>query len=279
MEDIVTAHFEYAKLDQDSSFIRLRLNSTVTKVEHDGTAQSAKHVWVSYVQDNQAFRVQARGCVLACNNSIIPYLCPELPVSQREALANQVKSPILYTNVALRNWQPWKKMGIGAVVSPGSYHIAASLDFPVSLGDYLFSGGPDEPVIVHMERFPHVNNQGLTKQEQFRRGRHELLSTPFETIELSVREQLTSMLGKGGFDPATDITGITVNRWAHGYGYFYSPLFDTVYEDDDDERYPHMHARKPFGRITIANADAAASANLGAAVEQGHRAVTELLNF
>ena len=208
---------------------------------------------------------------------MIPYLCPELPVSQREALANQVKSPILYTNVALRNWQSWKKMGIGAVLSPGSYHIAASLDFPVSLGDYSFSGGPDEPVVVHMERFPHVNNQGLTAQEQHRRGQQELLTTPFETIELNVREQLASMLGEGGFDPATDITGITVNRWAHGYGYFYSPLFDTVYEDDDDERYPHMRARKPFGRITIANADAAAGASLGAAVEQGHRAVTELI--
>ncbi len=170
-------------------------------------------------------------------------------------------------------------MGIGAVLSPGSYHIASNLDFPVSLGDYSFSGGPDEPVIVHMERFPHVNNKGLTKKEQFRQGRHELMSTPFETIERNVREQLTSMLGEGGFDPAEDITGITVNRWAHGYGYFYSPLFDTVYEDDDDERYPHMRARKPFGRITIANADSAAGASIEPAVEQAHRAVAELLSL
>jgi len=135
MEDIVTARFDYAKLDQDSSLVRLRLNSTVIKVKHDGGKESARRVQVSYVRDGQAFRVQARGCVLACNNSIIPYMCPELPASQREALANQVKSPILYTNVALRNWNAWKKMGIGAVVSPGSYHIVASLDFPVSLGD------------------------------------------------------------------------------------------------------------------------------------------------
>jgi spermidine dehydrogenase len=89
------------------------------------------------------------------------------------------------------------------------------------------------------------------------------------------------MLGEAGFDPATDIMAITVNRWAHGYSYDMSShaLFDKLYEDDEDKRYPHMRARKPFGRITIANSDSAASAMLEAAVEQAHRAVTELLNL
>ena len=81
-----------------------------------------------------------------------------------------------------------------------------------------------------------------------------------------------------GFDPAKDIIGITVNRWAHGYAYdkYSHALFDKLYANDDDERYPHMRARKPFGRITVANADSAASAMLEAAVEQAHRAVKEL---
>ena len=277
MDDIVTAKFDYSKLDQMSAAVRIRLNSTVNRVQHVGDPGSAKQVRVFYVRDGQAYQVQARACVLACNNSIIPYLCPELSVSQRDALANQVKVPILYTNVALSNWRAWKKMGIGAVVSPGSYHIYTALDFPVSLGDYEFSSDPDEPIVAHMERFPHVNNQGLTAKEQHRRGRHELLYTPFETIERNVRTQLASMLGEAGFDPATDIAGITVNRWAHGYAYWYNPLFDTVYEDSHDERYPHMIARKPFGRITIANADSAATALFEAAVEQAHRAVSELI--
>jgi spermidine dehydrogenase len=127
-----------------------------------------------------------------------------------------------------------------------------------------------------MERFPHRSNEGLSAREQNRLGRYELLSTPFETIERNVRGQLASMLAEGGFDPARDITGITVNRWAHGYASSYNPLFDTVYEEYNDERYPHMRARKRFGRIAIANADAAANAMFEAAVEQAHRAVTEL---
>jgi spermidine dehydrogenase len=276
MEDVVTAAFDYSKLDLPGSTARIRLDSTVTRVENDSSPKSSKGVGVTYVRHGQTFQVRAAGCVLACNNRIIPYLCPELPQPQRKALSRQVKTPILYTSVALGNWQAWKKLGIGGVLAPGSYHINATLDFPVSLGEYKFSTGPDQPVIVHMERFPHRSNSGLTPHEQYRLGRQELYTTSFETIERNVRLQLTSMLGEGGFDPAEDILGITVNRWAHGYASWYNPLFDSVYEDDDDERYPHMQARKPFGRITIANADSAANGMLEAAVEQGYRAVSEL---
>jgi spermidine dehydrogenase len=276
MVDVVTARFDYSRLDKANSPVRLRLESTVVRVEHDGDPKSARRVRISYVRGGRANRVQARACVLACYNNMIPYLCPELPAPQREALAFQVKTPILYTTVALRNWQAWKKLGIGAAIAPGSYHVNAMLDFPVNLGGYRFAKGSDDPVAVHMERFPHQCNSGITPREQHRLGRYELLSTPFETIERNVRRQLAGMLAAGGFDPARDIEGITVNRWAHGYAYFYNPLFDPIYEDDDDERYPHIRARKRFGRIAIANSDAGARAMLQTAIEQAHRAVTEL---
>jgi spermidine dehydrogenase len=276
MDDVVTARFDYSKLDRANSPVRLRLKSTVVGVEHDGDPKSAKRVRITYVRGGRAYRVQARSCVLACDNAMIPHLCPELPAPQREALALQVKTPMLYTTVALRNWRAWKKLGIGAAVTPGSYHINAMLDFPVSLGGYSFAKGPDDPIAVHMERFPHRSNQGLTAREQYQIGRRDMLTTSFETIERNIRSQLAGMLAAGGFDPARDIEGITVNRWPHGYSYWYNPLFDPVYEDDDDERYPHMRARRRFGRIAIANADAGANAMFETAVEQGHRAVAEL---
>jgi spermidine dehydrogenase len=277
MEDVVTARFDYSKLDEAKSAVRLRLNSTAVRVEHDGDPKTAKRVRVTYVRGGRAYRVQARSCVLACYNMMIPHLCPELPAPQREALALQVKTPILYTTVALRNWQAWKKLGIGAAIAPTGYHINAMLDFPVSLGDHRFSKGPDDPIVVHMERFPHRSNMGLAPRDQHRLGRYELLSTPFETLERNVRGQLAGMLSAGGFDPARDIEGIAVNRWAHGYAYWYNPLFDPYYYGDrDDERYPHVRARKRFGRIAIANSDAGARAMLESAVVQGHRAVTEL---
>ena len=277
MDDVVTARFDYSKLDRANSPVRLRLESTVVGVKHDGDPNSAKRVRITYVRGGRAYRVQARSCVLACDNAMIPHLCPELPAPQREALALQIKTPMLYTTVALRNWQAWKKLGIGAAVAPGSYHVNAMLDFPVSLGGYSFAKDPDDPIAVHMERFPHRANRGLTLREQSRIGRRNMLTTSFETIERRIRSQLAGMLAAGGFDPARDIEGITVNRWPHGYAYtWYNPLFDPVYEDDEDERYPHMRARKRFGRIAIANADSGANAMLETAVEQGHRAVAEL---
>jgi spermidine dehydrogenase len=276
IESIITAHLDYSQLDQADAKVQLRLNSTVTHVQNSSDPEDTAQVTVSYVQNGQAYQIKARGSILACNSSMIPYLCPELPQAQREALAFQVKIPILYTTVALRNWKAWKTLGIGATVCPGSYHINAMLDFPVSLGDYRFSETEDQPVIVHMERFPHRYDEGLTAQQQYRLGRYELLTTPFDVIERNVRSQLQSMLGDGGFNAAEDIVGITVNRWSHGYSYWYNPLFDTVYDDDDDPRYPHMIGRKPFGHISIANADSAANAMMESAIEQAHRAVAEL---
>ena len=276
MEDVITARFDYSKLDLANSSVRLRLNSTVTHVAHDGDPKSAKKVRVSYVQGGQAYRVQARRCVLACYNAMIPALCPELPASQREALAYGVKAPILYTNVALNNWRAWKKLGVAAVVSSGSYHVNTMLDFPVSLGDYHYASGPDDPIMVHMERFPHRPNAGLSSREQRRLGQQELLTTSFETIERNIRSQLAGMLSDGGFDPARDIAGITVNRWAHGYAYFYNWLEDPYYGDRDNERYPHVRGRQPYGRIAIANSDAGASAMLESAVMQAYRAVDEI---
>lgn len=274
-EDIVKAPFDYSKLDVESSAVRLRLNSTVVRVRHDGEPDTATEVDVEYVQNGQAFKVRTRHCVLACYNSIIPSLCPELPESQRAALSMSEKTPILYTNVVLNNWRAFKNLGIGAVVSSGSYHPLVKLDFPVSFGGQQFTDSPDEPIILTMERFPHVNNAGLTPREQRRLGQHELMATTFETMERNIREQLSDLLSEGGFDPAKDIGGITVNRWAHGYADSFYNFGDPWYPRNDERR-PNVRGRQPFGRITIANSDAGGSAMYESAVEQAYRAVGEL---
>jgi spermidine dehydrogenase len=276
MEDVVLTPFDYSKLDEAKSPVRLRLNSTAVRVEHDGNPKTAKRVRISYVRGGQANRVWARNCVLACYNQMIPHLCSELPAPQREALKKMVKSPILYTNVALRNWKPWKKLGVGALLNPGSYHVVSHLDYPVDFGGHRYPRDPDEPAVVHLVRFPHRSNMGLTPRDQHRLGRYELLSTTFETIERNIRRQLAGSLSEGGFDPARDIEAITVNRWAHAYVNNANPLYDEIYEDDEDERYPFVRGRKPFGRIAIANSDAGSTSLLNVAIDEAHRAVQEL---
>lgn len=275
-EDIVAAPLDYSKLDLAKSRVRLRLNSTAVRVRHDGDPNTAKRVSVDYVNHGQAYRVNAKHCVLACYNGAVPSLCPELPDEQRAALSKGVKSPILYTNVMLKNWRAFKELGIGGAVSSGSYHPIMMLDFPVTFGGQKWPDDPNEPMILHMERFPYVGNNGLPAREQRRLGRYELLATEFETMERNIRQQLTGMLSGADFDPARDIAGITVNRWAHGYADGFYDMEDDWWLESDDERQPYVRGRKPFGRITIANSDAGGSAMFESAVEQAHRAVSEL---
>lgn len=279
MDDIVTASFDYSKLDAPESQIRLRLNSTVIDVEHNSSSAIANaNVTVRYIKDEQQYQIFAKSCVLACNNSMIPYLCPSLPTIQKEALADQIKQPIMFTRVALRNWKAIKKLGLGSIMCPGSYYINVQISYPLNFQGYAFNEGPDRPIVINLDRYPHVNNRGLTAKQQYRQARYELLTTSFEDIERHTREQLAGLLQGTDFNPVTDIEAITVNRWAHGYAYDISShlLFDKLYDDYDDPRYPHVKARKCFGQIAIANADAGASAMLESAVEQAHRAVNEL---
>ena len=107
---------------------------------------------MTYVRAGRTERVRARRVVLACYNMVVPYLCPELPEPQKEALRSLVKIPLVYTNVLLRSWRAFRELGLALAHCPGSWHKLAMLDFPVSLGDYRFSAGPDDPIVLHMNR-------------------------------------------------------------------------------------------------------------------------------
>jgi spermidine dehydrogenase len=148
-----------------------------------------------------------------------------------------------------------------------------TLDLPVSIGDYHCSQKPEDPIVVHMSKTP--NKPGLPARDQHVMGRVQLYSTQFETIERNIRDQMSRILGPGGFDPARDIAAITVNRWPHGYAYEYNSLWDKFWLEGTET--PCEVARKPYGRIAIANADAAAYAYTDAAIDQAYRAVQELV--
>ena len=269
MEDVVTARADYSRLDQDGSPVRIRLNSIVVRVAHVEAANS-REVEIAYMRGGQLASVRAKNCVLACYNTMIPYLCPELPDKQKEALSYLVKAPLVYTHVAINNWTAFQKLGVHHIEAPGSYHTYVALDFPVTLGDYKFPTNPEEPMVLFMLRTP--CKPGLSQREQHRAGRAELLRTPFATFERNIRDQLGRMLP--GFDPARNIEGITVNRWAHGYAYGYNSLFDPDWKEDET---PWVLGRKPFGRIAIANSDAGAVAYTDCAIDQAYRAVSELM--
>lgn len=277
MEDIVTAQFNYNELDRPSAKTRIRLSSTVVRAKHADDDLS-NPVQVTYLRDGKAHSVEAGNVVMACYNALVPRMCPEMPATQKASLSNCIRAPLVYTNVLIRNWRSFEKLGISGVSCPGFFHHGVRLDFPVSIGDYAFSKSPDEPIVLHLTRVPGEPGNPSARA-QFQAGKRDLLETSFETFERNVRDELNRILGDGGFDAARDIAGITVNRWPHGYAYTHDPETDSIaWEPElwpEDKRHWHRGSQ-PFGNIRIAGTDAASNAMTEAAIEQAYRAIEEI---
>jgi spermidine dehydrogenase len=267
MDDIVLARFDYDALDRGEQNIRMRLDSTCVDVREFGD-----NVLVGYVRAGATHRISAKHVVLACFHMMIPHIMPDLPQAQRAALAQNVKAPLVYTNVLVRDWDPWVRLKVHDIAAPMSFHSRVALDFPVSLGGYRHARDPAEPIVLHLEHVPGAPNSGLDARSQFRIGAAKLLNMTFADFEEKIRDELDRMLGPGGFSGARDIAAITVNRWPHGYGYVANSLFDRDDYEDTIER-----ARRPFGRVAIANSDAGGDAYAHLAIDQAERAVRELL--
>jgi spermidine dehydrogenase len=268
MDDVVPALFDYGKLDRAGQRVRVRLDSTCVNVR-----QSRNSVLIGYVRDGELHRVEAGHAVLACFHMMIPHIMPELPAAQRAALDMNVKAPIVYTNVLVRNWRAFLNLKVNFISAPMSFHHQVSLDFPVSLGGYRHARRPDRPILLHLAHVPGAPNQGLDARAQYRAGQHKLFAMTFAEFEARIRDDLDRMLGPGGFSSASDIAAITVNRWPHGYSY----VANSLYDPDDYEAKVLKVARRKVGRVAIANTDAGGDAWVHYAIDQAERAVRELV--
>ncbi len=194
--DIVTARVDYARLDRPGARVRIRLSSTAVNVANIGGSAHSTGVEVTYVRSGRAFSVGADRCVLAGYNMMIPYLCPELPEAQKTALHRLVKTPLVYTTMALRNWMAFSKLGVYNIYSPGCYRSYLNLNPKIDIGSYLSVTRPQEPILLFMLRVPPCK-PGPPEHEQNKVGRTELLVTPFATFEREIRLQLARILRAG----------------------------------------------------------------------------------
>jgi spermidine dehydrogenase len=268
MDDIVTSAFDYGTLDRAGQAVRIRLDSTCVHV-----ARAGDNAHIAYVRYDKLHRVEARHTVLACFHMMIPHIAPELPDAQRAALSKNVKTPLCYTNVLVRNWRAFANLKVHSIAAPMGFHHQVSLDFPVSLGGYHHSRDPAEPILLHLVHVPGAQNQGLDARTQFRIGQGKLYAMTFADFEERIRDDLDRILGSGGFSSSRDIAAITVNRWPHGYSY----VANSLYDPDDYEDSVLRVARQRFGPVAIANTDAGGDAWVHFAIDQADRAVKELL--
>src|SRR5262249_39879524 len=111
-EHIVREQFRYDQLDVADARTRIRLDSTCLDVHNSGDK-----VLVGYARGGTLHRIAARHVVLACFHYVIPHIMPELPEAQRDALAQNVKTPIVYTNVVVSNWQAWTALNVHTITA------------------------------------------------------------------------------------------------------------------------------------------------------------------
>ncbi|MED5315967.1 MAG: FAD/NAD(P)-binding protein [Pseudomonadota bacterium] len=268
-DNVAIARFDYSALDQAGANTRLRLNSTVIGVEN--TDQGVSVTYAS--SEGELKQVLARHSVLACYHSIIPHLCPAMPDAQKAALKYQVKFPLILTNVLLRNSKALQKLGVDAISCPGRLHARLFLFEGLHTGGYQRPDSADKAVSLVFWGSISPPEDAVDIRSQLRGSRQKLLELSFEDFEREVRTVLDGLLSPAGFDVSEDILAITVNRWPHGYAYEYMQLWDPEWAPGEA---PHELARQRFGAITIANADAGASAYTHVAIDQAYRAVREL---
>jgi spermidine dehydrogenase len=268
---IVTAGLDYARLDQVSSPLRLRLSATAVHAE---STADGSGVAVSYVKQGEVLGVRGKRAVLACYNNIIPSLCPQLPEAQKAALKQCVRRPLLVVNAALRNGRALQKSGIAGAYLPGRLCQGVNLVTGINVADYRPQWNPDDPCVVQFYGAVGAPQpEGLSMSQQNQAGRAVLLGMSFEDHEREVRTVMNGIWGASGFDPVEDILAITVNRWPHGYARDHLDLEDPAWNANPP---PNVIGRQAFGNIAIANSDAGADAYTHTAIDQAWRAVNEL---
>ncbi len=126
-------------------------------------------------------RCGPEACVLACWNMVIPYLCPELPDAQKQALAYGAKVPLVYANVALRNWRGVSESWRIRRVRTGQLLRQCLSRLPGRSGNLSGAANIRRPrrwsKLVRTPCQP-----GSPSRVQHRAGQEELLQTPFETL-------------------------------------------------------------------------------------------------
>ncbi len=273
MEAVWKNPVRFPALDRPGQRTRLRMNSTVVRVEHEGAPEKSKFVWVSYLNGGRLYRLKAKTVVMAGGGWMTKHVVRDLDADRRRAYSKFYYSPYMTANVAVTNWKFLSKMGISGgnwFEGFGRYvEVRKMAKFGVDSPEV----GPDSPSVLTF--FVDFAKPGLPAAEQGSRGRAELLSTSYAAYERRIREQMTAMFGASGFDAKRDIAGIVLNRCGHAFinpqpGFFFGT---------NGEPAPRDALRAaPFGRIAFSHSDLAGAMDHRNAFLESNRAVGQLLD-
>jgi spermidine dehydrogenase len=262
----------FRALDRANQSTRIRLNSTVVRVEHAGNPSSAPHVIITYAKGNRLYKIRARSVVMAGGSWTTKHVVHDLPASHRDAYAQFYRSPALMANIAVRNWRFLYKMGLSGCRWFGGLGDYLSVRKMALVGNESRTIDPDSPTVLTIKVL--FAQPGLPIGEQGSRGRAQMLGTSFAQYERAFREQMADMFAPGGFDPRRDIAGIILNRWGHAYvnpqpGFFFGTNGKPAPRD--------VLRNQAHGRIAFANTDLAGASDHRNSIREADRAVKQLI--
>jgi spermidine dehydrogenase len=273
LEDVCRNSVNFAALDRAGAAARIRLDSTAVWVKHEGDPAKSEFVNIAYTRGGKVFRVKARSVVMAGGSWTTKNIVRDLPDDRKAAYAEFHRSPCMVANVAVRNWRFLYKMGISGCQwfeGLGSYLQIRKLAL---CGTDSPTIGPDSPVVLTIKvLYPHP---GQTTEQQGHTGRGEMIATPFRDYERQIRQQLTEMFTRSGFDASRDIAGIILNRWGHAYA---SPAPGFYFGKDGKPAPGEVLRAAPFGRIAFANVDLSGMPDHKSSIIEANRAVGQLLD-
>jgi len=273
LEAVSRGRVNFAALDHAGERTRIRLGSTVVRVEHEGSPESSEFVRITYTRGGKVYRLKARAVVMAGGSWTTKHIVIDLPAQQREAYAQFFRTPCMLVNVALRNWRFLYKRGIAGAFWYGGFGEYGSVRKLPVFATPNKTMGPDSPIVMTIKVL--YLRPGLSMPEQQNAGRAELLATSFRDYERRTREQLTEMFASTGFDAKRDIAGIVLNRWGHAYC---SPQPGFFFGKDGKPAPREILRRAPFGRIAFANTDLSGDPGHQTAIAEGQRAASQLVS-
>ena len=271
LSDVLTERINFEALDRAGSKTRLRMNATAVRVEHDGSAETSKHVNMIYTQNGKTYRVRAKTVIMAGGGWSTRRVVRDLPEDYREAYSTFRYAAHMVVNVAVTNWRFLYKLGLTGARWFDGFGYCCNLRRQMVHDGYRPTLHPDQPDVLTF--YIPFYYPGLDVAAQGVQGRMELTAASYADYEKQIREQMVRLFGAAGFDPKKDIAGIILNRWGHAFlvpeaGFYYGrngkpPARDTI--------------RRGFGRIKFAHADLGGHQYWLGAINEGRRAAEQVL--
>jgi len=271
---MLTGKINFAALDRSGAPVRIRLNATVIRVEHEHSGGTTGGVVVTYEKEGQLYRTRARAAIMASGGWITKYILPEIPDDIRNAYNDFLYACDLVVNVVLTNWRFLYSLGAPACRwFDGDFGFACNIRNSMVTDSYHPPLHPDQPTILTFYMGLYV--PGRSAADQGNLARTTMLSTSYAQYEHKIRDHMLGLFGDAGFVPRRDVAGIVLNRWGHARivqvpGFYYGV---------EGKSAGREIVQKGFGRIAIGHSELNGHQNWTGAVEHGKRTAQQVLQM